>query len=126
MRYEQMETMVRAGVDNPGFRRTGKRGQPFALTSTVDAPSLASAADLYGLTYRNIPAQVVNLTKDGLNWGKHVVMLCQPAPLQAVGTMAGGFSPDDVSKQGWPSGYGISTGPSLALLVVQWTLIGLE
>lgn len=125
MRQEEAEQWARGGVAGHGFRRLGQRGTPFVLTSVVDAPSLAVAADIYGLVYRKIPnAGLVDLEKDDLEWGQYMVRSVQVIGLRAVGTMAGGFSPVDVSKLGLPSGYSVSTGASAALLTCRWTLIG--
>jgi hypothetical protein len=124
-RQERAERLARGGIDGHGFDKTGSRGEPFALSTVVDAPSLQVAKDLYKLTYSLIPhAGLVAVTKDGIDCGWFMVERCQLIGWRACGEMAGGFSPAAVTKLGLPSGYSVSNGPSAALLTIRWTLIG--
>lgn len=108
-RQQQIEAFARGGVDGHGFRKLGKRGEPFELTSIVDAPSLEQAKVGYEAYLARVATNPVVLIKDGLNWGTYVVMHVALAPkgIKAIANMAGGINP-----------------PSMAMLTCKWTLLG--
>jgi len=59
---EELEQVVRKGVDGTALVRTGRRGKPFQLTSRVDMPNKAQARflfDRYQLLQGADPVEVI-------------------------------------------------------------------
>lgn len=108
-RQEDLEAFSRGGVDGWGFRRLGKRGEPFELVSFVDMPSLEDAQAAYEDYLTRTATNPVPLIKDGLSWGTYMVkrVTLMPSGIRAVASFAGGIN-----------------APSLALLSCRWILMG--
>ena len=107
---EEVEVVKRPGVDGVGIWRTGKRGSPMTVTTTVDAASFAVGQAMY-LSYSNLIANAaVAIIWEGLAMPFLVNVLdVRVITLNAISTSVGGINP-----------------PSGAVLVCEWDLISVN
>jgi len=90
---EKLERWERAGIDGPGYRKIGKRGIPFQLTSIIDVETIGDGLEGYQVYLTAAGHNPCRLIKDGEDWGVFKVIGVQLASLSAigVGSMIGGL-----------------------------------
>ncbi len=109
---EDLELITRPGVYGVGFWKTGQRGKPFELTSSVDTVDFASARTTYLEYLALIGADPVDLhwnvldisTLEGIQF---VVTHCELVEMKAIKTAVGKVI--NAPSEGW--------------LVCRWTLV---
>lgn len=110
---EMLEVLSRAGVDGLAFWRTGVRGRPFTLRSSVDLVSLAEAHYCFSLYQQLVGENIVPLVWGGIaftGYGWQVKVLdVRLVSARAVIGVVGGMSP-----------------PSYGWLVADWELVAVQ
>lgn len=110
-KQEEIEPIVRPGVDLAAFRLLGLRGDQFQLESMVDLANEATAATKLG-TYATMKASgKLLLEVDGVSYGSEacVVLKVVPIPpIKTVACMVGGIN--------------VANGSPGVILRAQWTL----
>lgn len=110
---ERLEILARPGVNGVAIRKTGRRGEPFPLVSTVDHRSLQAAIDEIKKYARLVDDDPVSVTWSGIGLDamgiKCQVLAVRPLRLSGLATAVGGLNP-----------------PSRALLVCVWDLLPID
>ena len=89
---ERVEEITRAHVDGIAFRKIGKRGAPFSMTSLVDVGSAATAKSTY-TTYKATEGSLVTLVDDaGNSWANVMVLSVRRGGVKRTYTPVGGIS----------------------------------
>ena len=105
---ERLENITRAHVDGVAFRKVGKRGAPFAMTSLVDCASASAAKSTFG-TYKALEGTLTTVVDDaGNSWSNVAVLNVRRNSIRQVYTPVGG-----VAGGGW-------------LLSCQWVFVPTE
>ncbi len=105
---------IRRGVHGIGLWKTGRRARRSRVRTAVDAQSLSEARTylaMYRLLIGEDPAIVIQNDHhfDAANQCRFAVLVVRETQMQWVGAACGGLNP-----------------PSLAYLVCEWELIGIE
>jgi hypothetical protein len=92
---QRSELIERPGVAGVGLMRTGRRGEPFALRSKVDAPSLWDGQELLRQYELIVGGDPVYLVKDDIPYSDlFFVLAMRPLVCHALGGGIGGLNED--------------------------------
>lgn len=104
---QTFEREMRPGVDGIGVWATGKRGEPFGISTTLDCVSLAAAGTVFKAYHAAILTKK-NLYYSGALWGTVMIQNVILTEVRKLTTRVGGIQN--------------GTGQSGAMLYCQWTL----
>jgi hypothetical protein len=110
---QQLEPVVRAGIDGTGFWETGSRGRPFSIRTAVDAASLAEAFATYA-RYCEFPAAdpkpmvYADIDLEGYGY-QFQALSVRPIAICALAAASGGLNP-----------------PSLGWCEAEWQLVAVQ
>lgn len=112
---ESVDVVVRKNVDGVGLFLTGKRGQPFTLTSTVDQVDLTTAGDTM-IAYKETLAEgLLTLVHVGRDYTNDKLLKFKVLNVVEV-----------VRRTVVYTGFDLLNAPSEAQLIAQWTLVAVK
>lgn len=108
---QTFERVMRPGVDGIGVWATGKRGEPFQITTTLDCLTITAAGTAFNV-YNNAILTKKDLYFAGKFWGTVMIQNVIMQNIRAFKSGVGGI-------QDWSGGSGV-------VLTVNWTLETLQ
>lgn len=103
---QTVEREIRPGVDGIGLWKTGKRGEPFRIATSLDCATVAAAGQVFAAYHASITSKK-NLYYAGAFWGTVLIYDVVMREVRKLTTRVGGIN---------------GSGSSGAMLFAEWTI----